>query len=276
VGHRVSIKGSLPADKINAGRLSLRKKRNDQYCNLCLQQAVLTKDHVPTKGWGNSEEILVERFQESTFIDSFQPRLYQGGVYYQTICRKCNNEILGSVDEAIAEFASICKMQFENQRRVFQAKIRPNAILRAILGHVVSVRLHTDRSETTDTLIRDYLIHGKPLSPRIRVYVWPFLIPKSLRIARDFVYADARNREISGICSVIKFYPIAVVIQLDGNHLSAPSFHEFSTLSAVDHLLVPLDFSTQFDPRFPEQAKEVDPHYVVVAGKGYADGIEAV
>jgi hypothetical protein len=160
------------------------------------------------------------------------------------------------------------------ERYSFNASFRPNAVLRSILGHMAAVRLHTERAETTDRLIRDYLIGGRPLDPAIQVYVWRFLPEDELVIARDLVVCDALRNTYSGIMNVIKFYPMAAVVALDGKRKRALSFSEFSVIRPDELLNVPIRFSTPFDPRFPEEAIEIDPRYIVVAGRGYSDGIE--
>ena len=257
--------------------LRLYKDANDQICNLCLLPAALTDDHVPTKGWGNDSLIEVRRFLGEQFKAKQAILKCQGGVFFKTLCRQCNGEVLGGIPDAgLAELVAVCRKQFGREKRTFEAVLRPNAILRSILGHMISLRNYTERDMTLDVMIRNYLIHGKPLDARIKVYVWPFIIPDRLVIARDFVFADLKSREVSGILNVIKFDPLAVVVQLDGSDFSAPSFHEFATAGANEEFRLALQFSTVFDPDFPEQAQTVDPKYVVVAGKGFTDGIERV
>ena len=236
----------------------------------------MTRDHVPTRGWGNNRAIKVKRLNDDAYIKTRQPKICQGGVYFVTLCKDCNNNVLGGVvDEGLAEFAKICATMVSRERFAFNAEIRPNAILRSILGHIAAVRLHTERAETTDTLIRDYLIHGTPLDPRIQVYVWRFLLEDELVIARDLLVGDVTKGTYSGIMQVIKFYPMAVVVELDGNRkLDAVSLSEFSIVPPSEKLSVPIRFSTPFDPKFPEEAVDVDPKYIVFAGRGYSDGIE--
>jgi hypothetical protein len=79
---------------------------------------------------------------------------------------------------------------------------------------------------------------------------------------------------MTGILNVIKFFPIAAVVQLDGYAFDAPSFAEFSTLNASEQLSLPLQFSTASHPQFAEQAVAVDPRYFVMGGRGFSDGIE--
>lgn len=259
-----------------ARRLNLRKAADDQFCNLCLLPKKLTKDHIPTRGWGNNRLIKVRRINDEDYIKTRLPRTFQGGVYYETLCEDCNSKVLGgSVDHALADFAKICAGMADSERYSFNARIQPNAILRSILGHMVAARLHTERAETTDSLIREYLIDGKPLDPRIEVYVWRFLLKDELVIARDLLVGDATKGTYSGIMNVIKFYPMAVVVELDGSRkLDAVSLNEFSVIPPSEMLTVPIRFSTPFNPQFPEEAVEVNPKYIVLAGRGYSDGIE--
>lgn len=257
-------------------RLDLKKEAGDQFCNLCLLPKKLTKDHVPTRGWGNNRFIKVKRFNDEAYIKTKQPKIFQGGVYFETLCMDCNRDVLGGDnDKALADLASTCAEMMRQERYSFNASFRPNAVLRSILGHMAAVRLHTERAETTDRLIRDYLIGGRPLDPAIQVYVWRFLPEDELVIARDLVVCDALRNTYSGIMNVIKFYPMAAVVELDGNRkLDALSLSEFSVIRPDELLNVPIRFSTPFDPRFPEEAIEIDPRYIVVAGRGYSDGIE--
>lgn len=254
--------------------LRLFKRDDDQICNLCLQAADLTDDHVPTQAWGNNAEIIVRRLNAEAYIADQVPLRCKKGVFFRTLCKMCNSSRLGSVDAALSEFVSICRRNVERERSTFVAELRPNAILRSILGHILAVRTHTERGEALDCLVRDYLIDGKPLSPRVHVYVWRFIMPNELIIARDLIVGDFAERTRTGILGVIKFYPIAAVVQLDGSPFDAPSFAEFEAVPPDERIPLLISFSTPFNPKFPEQSHEIEPRYFVMAGKGYTDGIE--
>jgi hypothetical protein len=139
---------------------------------------------------------------------------------------------------------------------------------------MVAVRVHTERKMELDRLIRRYIIGDEPLSPRVSVYTWRYIIRDELVIARDIVLADARTPELSGILNVIKFYPISAVVQLDGKRFDAPSFAEFSGVPTSEQLELTLQFSTPFHPLFPEESEQIDPHYMVTVGRGFSDGIQ--
>lgn len=254
--------------------LQLFKPLGDQYCNLCLKLLKLTNDHVPTRGWGNKKTIRVLRIKADQYAQPQSPVICRGGVQFRTLCEHCNSTVLGSVDDALAEFVKICRAQFDQGKTEFEMRCRPAAILRSILGHTVAVRLHTERNMELDRLIREYLIDGKALDARVKVYVWRYIIPDQLVIARDILVGNVSTGAMTGILNVIKFAPIAAVVQLDGDPFDAPSFAEFAEVPATERLALPLQFANQFNPRFPEEAADVDPQYFVMVGRGFTDGLQ--
>jgi hypothetical protein len=257
------------------GPLRLTKAPDDQICNLCLKERALTDDHVPTKGWGNDRLIRVRRLRNDEYSKPAPPITCRGGVRFRTLCAECNNSRLGgNIDAALAELVAVCKKQFEREKSTFTASLRPSAILRAILGHMVAVRPHTERDMTLDVMAREFLVQGKPLSPHVHVNVWRFLVPDELVIGRDIVVGDTQTQQTSGILNVIKFYPIAAVVQLDGATFDAPSFSEFANVPTSEYLDLTLQFSTPFHPNFPEEAAWLEPRYFQLVGKGYADGLQ--
>jgi hypothetical protein len=255
--------------------LQLCKQPGDRFCNLCLTAGKLTNDHVPTRGWGNNRTITVLRFMADQYNRPQPPLICHGGVRYKTLCKACNSTVLGGpVDAGLAEFVKACRAEFNHGKTNFNLECRPGAILRSILGHTAAVRLHTEHNMELDRLIRIYLIDGKFLSDRVKVYVWRYMIEDQLVIARDILIGDTKTGKMTGILNVIKFFPIAAVVQLDGDVFDAPSFAEFSTVAAAEKLSLPLQFATPFHPKFPEQAAQIDPRYFVMGGRGLSDGIE--
>ena len=89
------------------------------------------------------------------------------------------------------------------------------------------------------------------------------------------VVGDAKLGTYSGIMNVIKYFPIAAVVEFEGNReLDAVSLAEFAFIPASEVIDMPIKFSVPFDPGFPEAGPDVDPRYLLLAGRGYSDCIE--
>jgi len=65
------------------------------FCAICRNYKKLTNDHVPPKGCGNIENLLLKRLFGRTLLDENFCKA-TGGLHYKTLCSQCNNKLLGA------------------------------------------------------------------------------------------------------------------------------------------------------------------------------------
>ena len=232
----------------------------------------MTGDHVPPKGCGNDKPMQVRRLLLG--VDGkLRADVAKGrrGVEFFTLCAKCNNaRVGGNNDEALADLFTSARAARRSGRWQYKATLRPGAILRSILGHMVAVKTKLDGVHT-DRDIRRFLVSGKPLSPSIGVYVWHYG-RNDIVIARDFTVLDLIHGEASGILSVIKFGPLALCVAKDGPDLfEHTSFHQYATTAVDERIEVTLDFTQSIALDYPELAQRVNPGLAVLMGQSASE-----
>ncbi|MCX6763221.1 MAG: hypothetical protein NTZ97_00590 [Candidatus Moranbacteria bacterium] len=140
-------------------------------------------------------------------------RFSQSGIRFKTICHKCNNK-LHDYDRKLAEFShsihnELIKNLSNPQFNEVEIDCYPNAVMRSILGHLLSAKIETD-NVVIDKSIRSFIFDdSKSISEKVNVYYW-FYPYVNVKIARDFVrmFSDKQF----GFNSVIKFPPVGYLI----------------------------------------------------------------
>ena len=248
-----------------------RLKKRDGRCNRCLAQGLpLTWDHVPPKVCGNTRFVLVNRLFGDVLKTPPATSRSRNGTKYQTLCGPCNT-FLGGFDEALGEFSSeiIAYASGTRDREApFAPSIRPSAILRSVLGHLLAAKLDTD-SVPIDSWIRDYL-NGLPLDSRLKVYYWFFPYQLTV-IARDFTFNDLSNFwNMDGLASVLKFLPLAFLVTDANVPLPFETLHQFSALAPSEAVAVPFNFEVSMTPYWPERPQRL---HVVLGGAAFFDAM---
>lgn len=127
--------------------------------------------------------------------------------------------MLGKWDGALGEFAAQVKSVIIPAMLLpekLALTIRPGAVLRSVLGHVLAAKVEDD-AVTTDEKLRDYFMGKSGLDNDIKVYCW--LYPRGATIvSRDFTFVEleGRGEKSPGLLSVVKFFPLAFCV-LDGS-----------------------------------------------------------
>src|SRR4029453_11843006 len=113
-------------------------------CNICGSHGRLTEDHTPPKGCIRVAPVGIQHIADrlgaprSDVIGRFS----QNGVKYRTLCRRCNNTLLGTqYDPALIEFVKTVGSYIRTSVRLPQrisVKTRPQKIVRALPGHIAA------------------------------------------------------------------------------------------------------------------------------------------
>jgi hypothetical protein len=236
--------------------LLLRKDPDDGICNLCLQQyETLSEEHVPPQCTGNT--------RSGTFTNCF-PELqrtitveqYTEGISYATVCRDCNRELGERYDGAISRLYGTVR---HNQREsdIVKVRVRPNAIMRGIMGHFVSAKTTHSMSVSDDVFRRCARNPEEQIPENYHFYViyYPY---RMVRIVRDIVMIPNILQDIRVVVNVVKIDPIAFIITdqpflgsrfIDWNEYVGIEYNREANVSIPKTETLPYDMP-ESDPRF--------------------------
>ena len=253
-------------------------KKGDTLCNICEQKRNLTDDHIPPRCCGNDKAIVARRIYAEELIARQVDAKSNNGLKWRTLCRQCNGDLIGRWDPALGEFTkqteAIISPSLALPQRL-NMNIRGGAVLRSLLGHVVAAKTQGD-AVPLDAKIRDYLLDRAALDPKIGVYCW--LYPyRPIVVARDFTWVEVEGEggASPGLATVIKFYPLAVLVldasvkgQSNSNYMTP--LHPFAGTdenleTAIEILRQPI-----FHPGWPERAMG---NHLVLGGRTYVDSV---
>lgn len=234
------------------------KRRRNGPCNICGVQGPLTWDHVPPQGSIELQPVEIDRVA-ADLVSSLaleKPEVSQDGVKFRTLCARCNNDRLGaSFDPALIEFARVVSRFLQTTLilpPVLQAEVRPNAIIRSVLRHLVAARLSLDPG-LFDTLVNDLLDDPvKPLPAEINVFYWihPY--------AQQIVLRDALMPAVRGQYGdfqrfgVLKFFPLAFLVTTAPVYEGLAALSSWRDKSSHFRTRVSVDLRGARDPYWPE------------------------
>lgn len=252
-------------------------KKGNNVCNICRNKENLTDDHVPPRCCGNDKEIVARRVYADELIARQVDARSRNGLKFRTICKPCNGDLLGSWDGALGAFAEQARLLLaENLVKPARVhlRIRAGAVLRSVLGHMLSVKVQDD-DIPVDGKIRDYLLGRAPLDPSIVVYCWLYPFGPTV-ISRDFTFVEVvgKGGKSPGIVSVIKFFPLAFCI-LDARGPHGPGgavtpLHQFAELDISTEADIEMFTSPIIHPGWPERAMG---NHVVLGGRAHTDSL---
>lgn len=152
-------------------------------CNICGNLCKLSKDHVFPKGLLSYKDGSIDNLH---FFQRHTTRIMpeNEGVFFRTICSKCNNYLGGSYDKALVEFTVNARKQLnEFQSLMSVGYLFPNYcitletiisnICRGVIGHLLSARISYSGPMMED--MRHYVLDREfTLPDNFHLYAWVF------------------------------------------------------------------------------------------------------
>ncbi|PHV61913.1 hypothetical protein [Cyanobacterium aponinum] len=255
--------------------------KQDKYCNICEQKHdKLSADHVPLKSCPPKKERFISQLRYKLLGDSsFQLRISQSGVKYETICNQCNNNLGSKYDWALVDLSK--KIESLTNSNIilpdsFEIECYPNAIIRSVLGHLLAAKTITDKS-IIDSLIRPCILDESiPIDKNIHVFYWIYPYDKII-ILRDVGMPSIRNKLTSEICifSIIKFFPIAFLVtyQLD-KYENLQNLYQFNNLSIKDKANLQINLKNIKKATWPEECIGFENFLLI--GQSFDDSVYSV
>lgn len=186
-------------------------------CNICGTHGELTEDHTPPKGCMKPTQVQIRHISFMLSESDSEPkaRKSQNGVKYKTLCKRCNNTLLGArYDPAFIDFVNeIAKKFVTSDYLAFSTVIRakPQMILRSLIGHLAAQGVgRYEKGPYTDK-IRDYLLDENASFPE-GLYAFYWAYPHRTHVmARDVALYDIPTGQTYMIW-FIKFFPVAFMV----------------------------------------------------------------
>jgi len=252
-------------------------------CNICGIVGELTHDHIPPKGSVRIKQVDMFHLIDLLAMDRPQKRIKgrksQSGVKYKTICRKCNGEVLG--DNYDKEFKSLIDQAHRLLNShlilppVIEASIKPQRVMKAILGHLCSVGVNRYKKGPNTEKIRDYILDQALSLPNfIDIYYWVYPYKRQVLI-RDAVLKDLRY-DGQAYFWLMKFYPISFFVVWDNPinytfpNLGRLSAYRSASINDVVHL--PINLKNIPPEQWPEQPTDTS---MILYGEGSMGAIES-
>ncbi len=255
--------------------MSLYKKA-DSICNICRKKGPLSEDHVPPKGVLLDKLLLMDNYGKQLQEDDGKPRvrLSQSGIRFKTICRSCNGRLHDYDRKLIAFSRSILNELRRNQGDpTFNEVVvdgYPNAVMRSILGHLLSAKVETD-NVVADKNIRSFILDdSKPIPESVNIYYW-FYPYTNVRIARDFVRFFSNKQ--CGFNSVIKFPPVGFLITDLQNIRGLESLNQFKNIEPNHKTKITLMLRPFNREGWPEEVGSDNPF--IAGGKSFCNSLIA-
>lgn len=177
----------------------------------------MTLDHTPPKGCVKPTQVQLRHVVDILSGDPSMNKgpVSQNGVKYRTLCKRCNNGILGArYDPKLNEFANDLSGLLKTTLTLpslISITGKPQAILKSVIGHLAAQGVDRyEKGKITDP-IRDYIIdESLPLPAIASAYYWVYPYRPQV-IIRDAAYSDINSKSTS-IFWLLKFFPVAFLI----------------------------------------------------------------
>lgn len=204
------------------GEIRLQKYPSDNICNICLTEHELTSDHVPPKCTGNEGLFHYINLLNYMLGNEIKYKgLSKDGIKYQTICQKCNNEKLKQYDDEINKLYDTFKSVKISNKLSLKLTLKPNKIIRGILGHFLSAKTSHIRTSSEDIFADAINNPLKAVDKSLGFYVIPYFYDQ-VRVIRD-LFIGYNNVLIN----CIKTYPLAFIVTQPKCFLTLPDWSRF-------------------------------------------------
>lgn len=231
-------------------------------CNICGENGPLTEDHTPPKGCYKPKP--VELFHIMDHLAAELPQksksISQNGVKYRTLCGRCNSTLLGTdYDPEFIAFVNDVGSALRTSLAlpsVISFKIKPQRVMRSLLGHMSAQGVGRYRKGKSTELLRDYILNPElPLPDNIKIYCWPYPYSRQV-IVRDCALTDLRLNDPL-ICWFLKFFPVGFMATFDekpGYNLPGIELSRWRAASINEEISIPFELRPvphQFWPEAP-------------------------
>lgn len=230
-------------------------------CRLCTAMGKLSWDHVPPQGSVEIEPVSIDRVA-SCFVSGQKlkrPPISQNGLKFRTLCSDCNSLLGHHCDPALQDLSlsvARCLTIPLVAPQLLHFRLRPTAIIRSVLGHLVAANTSDQRSGF-DEVAYDLLCDlDAPIPKSICVSYWVFPFQRTLALRGAAMPSIRGQFKSFSVFSLLKFFPVGFVV------LDTPVYDDTTPLSGWRHLKstefanVPVRFDRVHHELWPEALEE--------------------
>jgi hypothetical protein len=234
------------------------KRRRTGPCNICGASGPLTWDHVPPKGGIELQPVEIDRVAAvfSSRLGLKKPEISHDGLKFRTLCAKCNNKHLGAqFDPALNSLALSVGRLLRSPLAlppVLLVEAQPNAVVRAVLGHLVAARL-SSRPGLFDSQVGELILDdSKLIPPNINIFYWIYPYAQQI-VLRDALMPAVRGRyaDFQRFC-LLKYFPLAFLVTTADSYEGLASLTSWRNEPNAFRVQLRIDLHAARDPYWPE------------------------
>ncbi|MGD1046919.1 MAG: hypothetical protein ABR936_16565 [Bacteroidota bacterium] len=250
-------------DKIKRDELIYTETKRSQIgpCNICGKKSILGWDHVPPQGAIELSSVEIKSILQNVAPDKSNEKfiISQNGLKYRTLCKECNNMLGREFDPILNEFSKGVGAFLKTSISlppIVHFKTKPNAIIRAILGHLLAAKAHFDHA-VIDECIRSFIFDMSASLPRsINVFFWVYPY-RNIVVLRNILMPAVRGRfkEFANF-DILKYFPIAYLVADKSQYEGLNEFSAFRNEKTFQEVDVPINLKSVRDPDWPEKIED--------------------
>lgn len=247
-------------------------------CNICGRRSLLTWDHVPPKGGIELSAVEIRSVLQNVASQA-QANSYvlsQNGLKFRTICKCCNEKFGSRYDPVLNEFAKGVGSYLKTTLSlpsIVHFRTRPVAIMRAVLGHLLSTKAHFDYA-VTDQSIRSFVFDETiPIPPVVNIFYWIYPY-ENIAVLRNIGMPAVRGRfDRLATFDILKYFPIAYLVTDASRYEGLDELTVFRNLSVNDYAEIPINLRGAREPDWPER---IDPGNFIFGGQSLTSSVYAI
>lgn len=226
------------------------KKENNQ-CNICRRTFdKLTADHVPPKCMGNTGRILYTNYFNARITRSnVKKGLFQNGLKVESICEKCNNEVLKICDDEIKKLVDSILSAIQRKQYSVELMLRLDLVVKGIIGHLLAMNIG-DKYSYYDNELHKIFTDSKTSTHGYHFYILPYFHETKMSVIKETIPYIV-NDEDQRMISTIKCYPLMVIISKNVEIIGQNDLMEMIVSTKEIGIGFRLDHS--FVPEYPEE-----------------------
>jgi hypothetical protein len=200
----------------------LKNVRIDEgYCVICGEYGLLSKDHVPPRCATTIQPMFQKTVSEHYYAEEVRPVNARSGAIFKTICKNCNNVVLGSLDNEIGKpienFISQIKQYLAGKfyyGDMISVPFNATLFLRGMVGHLLaatSVEVCKKGAIDSDYYLplREFVLgKNEDIESTHDFYYWFY--PNKTQITAQLT--SFYNEGHTCLCCCMHFFPIAFII----------------------------------------------------------------
>jgi hypothetical protein len=235
------------------------KRRRIGPCNVCGVVGPLSWDHVPPKGGIELEAVEIDRVAAvfTSGLAAEHPEISHDGLKFRTLCAKHNSYLGAQFDPALNDFAITVGRFLRTSLElpaVLHVEVRPMAIARAVLGHILAARLSSQDS-FFDPLIREVVLDPQRAIPEdINIFYWMYPYAQQIVLRNALMPLRRGNFQEFQQFGMLKYFPIAYLVTTASTYEGLDSLTTWRNEPATATVSVPVRLKRVQDAYWPEAA----------------------